>query len=185
MQSILQTYSIRTSDSIREMHPPSTTTTAAASNSNTIRLSQEHRARLYLVISELTDDQLRLFLTNHLQTISNAILPNQFQHYSRTQLIQQAYILIDSHYSVDLEQTLYSMRQKRFSHDYPLITQQQQQQQQQQPQVYRSQQNYNTSFNQQAYYYNPQATQHNVQNNYRFPQAPNVSQQYRQSNFIC
>lgn len=173
MSSSFHTYSIQTSRSTEQMHPPSiTSTTAASSNSNTIRLSQEHRARLYLVISELNDDQLRLFLSNHFQTISNAILPNQFQHYSRTQLIQQAYILIDSHYSVDLEQTLYSMRQKRFTHDYPQITQQQ-------SQAYRSQQNYNPSFNQQAYYYNPQA----AQNNYRYPQASNVNQQYRQSNF--
>ena len=169
---------MQTSDSgTRAMHPLSASLTTTTTSNNTIRLSQEHRARLYLIISELSDEQLRLFLTNHLQTISNTRLPNQFQHYSRTQLIQQAYILIDSHYSVDLEHTLYAMRSKRFSYDYPMVTQQQQQ-----PQVYQPQQNYNTSFNQQTYYYNPQAGQHNVQNTYRLPAASNTPQQYRQSN---
>jgi hypothetical protein len=172
------TYSIQSSNTAQTMHPPlSSSTTTAASNNNTIRLSQEHRTRLYLVISELTDDQLRLFLTNHLQSISNQTLTNQFQHHSRTQLIQQAYILIDNNYSVDLEQTIYALRQKRFTLDY--------QQQQQQQQIYRpqqqQQQHYNTSFNQQPYYYTPQAAQYNVQTNYRFPTPTNVSSQYRQS----
>jgi len=163
---------------VQTMHPPLTT-----SNNNTIRLSQEHRTRLYQIINELTDDQIRLFLTNHLQSISNTTLNNQFQHHSRTQLIQQAYILIDNNYSIDLEQTLYAIRQKRFTSDY-----QQQQQQQQQQQIYRSQQqqqqqqqNYTTPYNQQTYYYTPQTVPYNLQSNYRYPSTSNVSQQYRQS----
>jgi len=162
---------------VQTMHPPLSTTTT--SNNNTIRLSQEHRTRLYQIINELNDEQLRLFLTNHLQSISNTTLNNQFQHHSRTQLIQQAYILIDNNYSVDLEQTLYGIRQKRFTSDYQQpqqIYRSQQQQQQQQ------QQNYNTSYNQQSYYYNPQPVQYNIQsNNYRYPSTSNVSQQFRQS----
>ncbi|CAF4935580.1 unnamed protein product, partial [Rotaria socialis] len=70
------------------------------------------------IVNELTDDQLRLFLTNHIQSISNTPLSNQFQHYLRTQLLQQTYILIDNYYSVDLEQTLYGLRQKRFQSEY-------------------------------------------------------------------
>ncbi len=169
IQSSPYANSIQSSNIIQTMHPPLTTT----SNNNTIRLSQEHRTRLYQIVNELTDDELRLFMTNHLQSISNTTLNNQFQHHSRTQLIQQAYILIDNNYSVDLEQTLYTMRQKRFPSNYP------------QQQIYgaqqQQQQNYNTPYNQQAYYYNPQAAQYNMQSNYRFPSSTNVSQQYRQS----
>lgn len=161
---------------IQTMHPPLTSTTTI-SNNNTIRLSQEHRTRLYQIINELNDDELRLFLTNHLQSISNTTLNNQFQHHSRTQLIQQAYILIDNSYSVDLEQTLYAIRQKRLTPDY-------------QQQIYRSQQqNYNTPYNPQqqqqqqqpqSYYYT-QTVPYNVQPNYRYPSASNNSQQFRQS----
>jgi hypothetical protein len=166
------THSIQSSNIVQTMHPPLSTTTS------TIRLSQEHRTRLYQIINELNDEQLRLFLTNHLQSISNTTLNNQFQHHSRTQLIQQAYILIDNNYSVDLEQTLYAMRQKRFPTDY-----QQQQQQIYQSQQQQQQQNYSTSYNQQPYYYTPQAVQYNVQSNYRFPSPSNVSQQFRQSKY--
>ncbi len=156
---------------VQTMHPPLSSTTTT-SNNNTIRLSQEHRTRLYQIINELNDEQLRLFLTNHLQSISNTTLNNQFQHHSRTQLIQQAYILIDNNYSVDLEQTLYGIRQKRFTSDYQQIYRSQQQQQQ----------NFNPSYNQQSYYYTPQPVQYNIQsNNYRFPSTSNVSQQFRQS----
>jgi hypothetical protein len=165
------TLSVTPSNIVQVMHPPVLT----ASNNNTIRLSQEHRTRLYQIINELNDDQLRLFLTNHLQSISNTTLNNQFQHYSRTQLIQQSYILIDNYYSVDLEQTLYVMRQKRFPSDYQQTYRPQQQQQQQQ------QQNYPTSYNPQSYYYTQQAVQYNIQPNYRFPPPSNVSQQLRQS----
>jgi hypothetical protein len=165
------TFSIASSNVIQLMHPPLATT----SNNNTIRLSQEHRTRLYQIVNELNDDQLRLFLTNHLQSISNTALNNQFQHYSRTQLIQQSYILIDSYYSTDLEQSLYAMRQKRFPTDY------------QQQQIYRpqqQQQNYATSYNQQPYYYTQQTIPCNIQPTYRFPAPPsNVSQQLRSSKF--
>jgi hypothetical protein len=169
----LQALSLTSSNLVQRMHPPLSTTT---SSNNTIHLSQEHRTRLYQIINELTDDQLRLFLTNHLKSISNTTLNNQFQHYSRTQLVQQSYILIDSYYSIDLEQTLYTMRQKRFPADY------QQQQQQQQQQIYRApQQNYPTSYNQQPYYYAQQTVPYNAQPNYRFPPPSNASQQLRQS----
>jgi hypothetical protein len=156
------------------MHPPLSTT---ISNNNTIRLSQEHRARLYQILNELNDDQLRLFLTNHLQSISNTSLNNQFQHHSRTQLLQQSYILIDNNYSVDMEQALYGMRQKQYSTNY------------QQEHLYRTQQqNYNTGYNQQAYYFTPQTTQYNGQPNYRYSapstSSSNIAQQFRQSNGI-
>ncbi|UJR25614.1 hypothetical protein I4U23_006966 [Adineta vaga] len=162
-------------NSVQTMHSSMLTT----SNNNTIRLSQEHRTRLYQIINELNDDQLRSFLTNHLQSITTTLLNNQFQHYSRTQLIQQSYILIDNYYSVDLEQTLYAMRQKRFPNEYrqtyratppPPLTQQQQ--------------NYTASYNQQQqqqpYYYTQQPMQYNVQPNYRFHPPTNVSQPLRQ-----
>lgn len=169
----------QTSNFVQTMHPPpsSSSSTTMISNNNTIRLSHEHRTRLYQIINELTDEQIRLFLTNHLQSISNTTLNNQFQHHSRTQLIQQACILVDSNYSVDLEQTLYAIRQKRLQPDY-------------QQQIHRSQQqqNYNPLFNQQqqqqqqqSYYYTPQPVSYNVQPNYRYPTTSNVSQQYRQS----
>jgi hypothetical protein len=160
------TYSVTPSNIIQLMHPPLSTT----SNNNTIRLSQEHRTRLYQVINELNDEQLRVFLTNHLQSISNSALNNQFQHYSRTQLIQQSYILIDNHYSIDLEQTLYGIRQKRFTSDY------------QPQQIYRAQQTYPQSYNPQQYYYPQQPIQ---QPNYLFPTpSSNVSPQLRSSNFL-
>lgn len=170
------TYSIQSTNTVQTMHPPVASSSTTTSNNNIIRLSQDHRTRLYSIINELTDDQLRSFLTNHLQSISNTTLTNQFQHHSRTQLIQQAYILIDNNYSVDLEQALYTMRQKRYSSDY------QQQQQMYQPQQQQQQQQiYGTSYNQQPYYYTPQTGQYNVQSNYRFPAPSNVSQQFRQS----
>ena len=174
IQSSSYTYSGQSTNSSQTMH--SSAALSSTSNNNTIRLSQEHRSRLYTIVNELSDDQLRAFLTNHLQSISNTTLINQFQHHSRTQLVQQAYILIDNNYSVDLEQTLYAMRQKRFPSDY-----QPQQQRIYQPQQQQQQQSYGTSFNQQSYYYNPQTGQYNIQANYRFPTSSNVSQQYRQS----
>lgn len=148
------------------MHPPLTST--ISTNNHIIRLSQEHRSRLYQLVNELTDDEIRLFLMKHFQTISNSTLNNQFQHHSRTQLIQQAYILIDNNYSVDLEQSLYTLKQNRLNTNY------------RQEQLYRSQQqqqqNFTNGYNQQGYYFNPQAAQYNMQPNYRFQTTP----QYRQ-----
>jgi hypothetical protein len=137
----------------------------------------DQRARLYSLINGLTDEQLRLFLTNHLQSISNTTFNNnQFQHYSRTQLLQQSFILVDNYFSTDLEKALYAMRQKPFSTDY------RQQQQQQQQQVYRAQQqNYASSYNPTPYYYAQQPVQYNIQPSYHFATAQAVPQPLRQS----
>ena len=153
------------------MHPPLTST--ISTNNHIIRLSQEHRTRLYQLVNELTDEELRIFLTNQFQVIPNSTLNDQFQHYSRTQLIQQAFILIDNSYSVDLEQTLYTLRQNRLSSTYRQEQLYRSQQQQQQP-------NYPNGFNPQAYYFNPQTVPFNIPSNYRCPPTA----QYRQSNFI-
>jgi hypothetical protein len=146
-----------------------------SSNTNTIHLSQEHRTRLYQLVNELNDDQIRSFLMNQLPSISSTHSNDPFQFHSRTQLIQQAYGFIGNCYSTDLENTLYSLSQNRFAVDYRQEQYQchhQQQQPPQQQQMYRpSQQTYAASYNPQPYYYGQQPVQYNIAPNYRFQVA--------------
>ena len=165
-------FSIRSTNTVQIMQPPLANN---SSNTNTVHLSQEHRTRLYQLVNELNDDQLRVFLTTQLPSVSNTHSNNPFQFHSRTQLIQQAYVFIDNCYSTDLEHALHTLSQKRFAIDYRQEQYQHQQQQQppqQQQQMYRPpQQNYAASFNPQPYYYGQQPPQYNTAPNYRFPAA--------------
>jgi len=137
------------------MQPPSVINSTNTKN----YLTPEHCARLGQILHDLDDDQLRLILTNHLP---NSSILHQLQHYTRIQLFQQCLILIENYYSIELEQTLYTMRQKRVPSDFY-------QQQQQQT-------NYSPSFNQQSYHY--------TQPNYRLSSSPAISQQLRTSKKI-
>ena len=155
-------FTIRSTNIIQIMQPPLTNN---SSNTNTIHLSQEHRTRLYQLVNELNDDQLRLLLMTQLSSGSSNPANNPFQFHSRTQLIQQAYGLIDHCYSTDLEHALRTLSQKRFAIDY-------RQEQYQQQQMYRPpQQTYATPYNPQTYYYGQQPVQYNIAPNYRFPVA--------------
>ena len=130
------TFSLTSSNLAQVMQPP-----ISPNTTTTMHPSADQRARLYSLINGLADDQLRSFLTNHLQSISNTTFNNnQFQHYSRTQLLQQSFILVDNYFSADLEKALYAMRQKPLSNDYRQQQQQQQQQQQHQQQQQQQQQ---------------------------------------------
>jgi hypothetical protein len=131
------------------MQPPSVINSSNTKN----YLTPEHRARLGQLLNDLDDDQLQLVLTNHLP---NSSLSHQFQHYTRVQLFQQCLVLIENYYSIELEQTLYTMRQKHFPSDF-----------------YQQQTNFPTSFNQQSYHY--------TQPNYRLSSSPAISQQLRTS----
>lgn len=85
------------------------------SNNQTRFLSQEDRGRIYQLLNDLTTDQLRLFLTKHLRS---STLLNEIQHYTRAQLFQECFALIDNYYTPELEQALFALRQQRFASDY-------------------------------------------------------------------
>ncbi|CAF3421462.1 unnamed protein product [Rotaria sp. Silwood1] len=126
-------------------------------------LSQEERTRIYQLLNELDNDQLRLILTKHLRAPS---ILNELQHYARTRLFQECFTLIDNCYSSELEQTLLAVRQKRFPPDF---YQQQQ-----------TQSNFRTPYNQeQPAYYTHTTIQYGGQPNYRLSSPAIIPQHIR------
>ena len=145
------------------------------SSNTTIHLSEEHRNRLYSVIHQFSDEQLRVFIRHQFQLISSANANISWQLIPRIQLISNAFYLINSHYSIDMEHNIYAVLHNRYSSDYRSP----QSQPQQTPQIHQqtslqTQQNYAPAFNQNHYYY-PQQTIH-------FSQLQNIRPTQSQSN---
>ncbi|CAF0786367.1 unnamed protein product [Adineta ricciae] len=130
------------------MQPSSAMT---SSSSRTHSLTQEHRKRLYSLICELDNEQLHNFLSNHVQKSS---LVNQFGPNAREQLIHQSFLLFDNFYSMELEQKLRSLVQKKHSNElFPRFPQ--------------------------PYFIPQQPEQYNARPNYRFTTPTAVMQQLR------
>ncbi|CAF3012051.1 unnamed protein product [Rotaria sp. Silwood2] len=139
-----------------------------SSNNQNYFLSQEDRTRLYQLLNEFDNDQLRLILTKHLR---NPSILNELQHYPRARLFQECFTLFDNCHPSELEQTLFALRQKRVPSDF---YQQQQQQQQQ------TQSNFRASYNQEPpSYYTHTTIQYGGQPNYHLPSATTIPQHIR------
>ena len=78
-------------------------------------LTADRLASLHQMLNELHNDQLCILLTKHLH---NTMVPASFQHWTRAQLLQQSYKLLQTSFSPDLEQSLSSMRPRRPSLDF-------------------------------------------------------------------
>lgn len=135
-----------------------------SSSNKTYVLAQEDRARLFQILNELDNDQLRLIITKY---SCRPVLLNDLQQYSRTQLFNECFILFDSCYSAELEQTLLGMRQKHVPVEFY----------QSHPQA-----NFITPFNQQqlSFYASP-TIQYNATPNFRVSSSPAIVQHLRAS----
>ncbi|CAF1629392.1 unnamed protein product [Adineta ricciae] len=122
-----------------------------SSSNRTYPLTQEHRKRLYSLICELDNEQLQIFLSDHVQKPS---LANQFGPNAREQLIHQSFLLFDNFYSMELEQKLRGLVQKKRSNElFPRFPQ--------------------------PYFIPQQPGQYNAQPHYRFTTPTAVMQQLR------
>jgi len=77
-------------------------------SNSSVYVSRNNHTRLFHLLKELTDDQLRYILNKHVQ---RSVAPHRFQHYSRVELFDQCLSLISATNSNEIEQTLYALRQ--------------------------------------------------------------------------
>lgn len=73
-------------------------------------LDTEHRTHLLRILNEFSIDQLASFLLDH---HPNSLESARLQYLSRNQLLHQALIFVDTHYTKELEQALCAINQSR------------------------------------------------------------------------
>lgn len=78
-------------------------------------LTPDRLASFQQIFNELHDDQLCIILTKYLHS---TMLPISFQRWTRVQLLQLCYKLLETSFSPELEQSLSNMRPRRPSFDF-------------------------------------------------------------------